>query len=213
MAQFFDPDHSDDGRRHAPAVARNTAPLIETLTPLLPARGMVLEVASGTGEHAAAFARAFPHLTFQPSDRDDEHLGSIRAWVNHANAANLRPPLTLDVTASPWPLDESPAAILAINLMHISPWAVTQALFAEAGRLLSEGAALISYGPYKIDGKHTSDSNEKFDESLKSRDSSWGIRDLDTLREEAAKHGLRLAGRHAMPANNFTLDFRKGAAA
>jgi uncharacterized protein DUF938 len=171
----------------------------------------VLEIASGTGEHAAAFARALPALEFQPSDVEPESLASIEAWRQHAGAPNLRAPLRLDVHELPWALPGITAvdAVLCINMIHIAPWSACLALFDGAAALLAPDAALVLYGPYREHGVHTAPSNESFDASLRERDSRWGVRDQGEVAAEAAARGFALEEVVAMPANNRTLVFRR----
>jgi hypothetical protein len=155
------------------------------------------------------FARALPNLVWQPSDHDAEHVATLQERVRRANLANLLQPLRFDVTETTWPISEV-AAIYNANMIHIAPWQVTVGLFSGSARLLQPGAALITYGPYSVDGQHISDSNRTFDESLKSRDASWGVRDTREVNAVAAEHGFALEERVLMPANNFTLIWRKG---
>jgi SAM-dependent methyltransferase len=192
-------------KQHAPATQRNREPIREVLARVLPATGTVVEIASGSGEHAVAFATAFPALTWQPTDADPTALASISAWRAEAALPNLVAPLQLDVIA-PWPLDHADA-ILCINMVHISPWESALALFANAGRILAPGALLYLYGPYRFDGVFTAPSNEDFDRSLRSRDPRWGVRDLRDL-TTAAEH-FTLRELVAMPANNHSLIFRR----
>jgi SAM-dependent methyltransferase len=197
-----------DARRFAPATARNREPILAVLRRVLPASGTVLEIASGTGEHAAHFAPYFPALTWQPSDADADNLASIAAWAAASGAANIRPPILLDVTAPDWGV-EGVAAILAVNMIHIAPWAAAEALMAGAGRRLRPGAPLYLYGPYKRGGRHTAPSNAAFDADLRRRDPAWGVRDLDDVIRLAAKNGLDLAEIVEMPANNLSVIFRR----
>jgi SAM-dependent methyltransferase len=194
-------------KNHAPASARNREPIREVLARELPPRGTVLEIASGSGEHAIHFARAFPALTWQPSDASERALASIAAWRAEAALPNLQPPLSLDVTASTWPVAHADA-IICINLLHISPWDAALGLFAGAARLLSPGALLYLYGPFRFGGAFTSPSNADFDHSLRDRDPHWGVRDVDDLVAVARSHGLTLRDTVAMPANNHSLLFR-----
>ena len=193
--------------RHAPATARNREAILAVLRRVLPARGTVLEVASGTGEHAACFAAALPMLTWQPSDPDPHALASIAAHAEAAGLPNLRPPLALDVTA-PWPL-EAADAVVCINMVHISPWAATEALMAGAGRLLRPGAPLYLYGPYRREGIATAPSNEAFEQWLKAQDPGFGLRDLEAVGAAAAARGLALDELIEMPANNLSVIFRQ----
>jgi len=194
--------------RHAPATLRNRQPIREVLTRVLPERGVALEVASGTGEHAAFFAASFPTLVWQPSDADPGGLSSIAAHREATHLANLRAPLRLDVHAESWPLDAADA-ILCINMVHISPWSATVALLAGAARLLPAGAPLYLYGPYRVGGQHTAPSNAAFDSDLRARDPAWGVRDVETVVAEAERQGLELVETVAMPANNLSLWLRR----
>ncbi len=199
-------------KRHAPAAARNRAPLEAVLREELPDHGLMLEIASGTGEHAAHFARGFPHLEWQPSDREPEALASIAAWREEALAegagGNLRPPLALDVREMPWPLAEA-AGILCINMVHISPPEASEALMAGAGRLLQADAPLILYGPYLEDKIAAAPTNLTFDRSLKARDPRYGLRATHWMDELALANGLARVRRVAMPANNLVLVYRR----
>jgi hypothetical protein len=197
-----------DERRSAPHVARNAAPITEALRTVLPERGLVLEVASGSGEHVLHFAREFPHLMFQPSDPEPAALRSIEAWRRETGPPNLLPPIALDARAAGWPAAAADA-ILCINMVHISPWAATEGLMCGAGRLLAPRAPLYLYGPYRQAGVETAPSNEAFDESLRARDPDWGLRDLQDVVAEAEANGLRLDRIVAMPANNLSVVLRK----
>ena len=197
-----------EARRSAPHVARNAEPIAAVLREILPERGLVLEIASGTGEHVLHFARSFPTLEWQPSDPDPVALRSIEAWRAGAALPNLRPPLQLDAAAAHWPVDRADA-VVCINMVHISPWAATVGLMRGAGRLLASGAPLVLYGAYRRAGVPTALSNEAFDRSLKARNPEWGLRDLETVVGEAEGEGLRLEAVHEMPANNLTVVFRK----
>lgn len=192
--------------RHAPATARNRDPILAVLRDVLPERGLVLEVASGTGEHAAAFAAALPALDWQPSDPDAEARASIDAWC--ADTPNVRPALALDAAAADWPIDRT-AAILCINMVHISPWAATEGLMAGAERLLGSSAPLYLYGPYRRAGVPMAPSNEAFDADLKARNPAWGLRDLAEVTALAAAHRLLLDRIVEMPANNLSVVFRR----
>ena len=197
-----------DPRRHAPATARNRDPILDVLRGVLPTRGIVLEIASGSGEHAVHFARALPGLDFQPSDPDPDALASITAWSAESGLPNLRPPLLLDAAATSWPA-EAADAILCINLIHISPWRATEGLMAGAARLLAPGAPLILYGPYRRDGVPTAPSNEAFDESLRARDPAWGLRQLEDVAVLAESAGFGPPAIFEMPANNLSVVFRR----
>ncbi|WP_166036787.1 DUF938 domain-containing protein [Sphingosinicella sp. YJ22] len=195
-------------RRVAPHVARNAVPITEVLRGVLPPAGLVLEVASGTGEHALHFARAFPALTFQPTDPDPLALSSIAAWRSEA-PDNLLPPLMLDAAGEDWPLDRADA-LLCINMVHISPWAATLGLLQGASRVLSAGAPLVLYGAYRRTGVPTAPSNEAFDESLRARNPEWGLRLLEDVVAEAGAVGFSLESVVDMPANNVTVILRRG---
>ena len=196
-------------KRHAPATSRNRSPIAAVLERVLPPSGLVLEVASGSGEHAVAFAREFPHLDWQPSDGDPEALSSAEAWAADADLPNLRDPILLDAASATWPIDHADA-ILCVNMVHISPWAATVGLMRGAGRLLAVGAPLTLYGPYRQAGVETAQSNQAFDRSLKARDPDWGLRSVEQVGDEAAANGLMLREIVAMPANNLMLLFRRG---
>lgn len=194
--------------RHTSAPAdRNKGPILEVLRRVFPSEGLVLEVAAGTGQHAVYFAEHLPGLTWQPTDPDRRSRFSITAWIDHAGVGNVRPPLHLD-TREPWPV-ASADALLAVNMVHISPWSATLALLDGAARVLPPGGPLVLYGPYKLDGAHTSEGNAAFDAALRAQDPAWGIRDLADLEAAAAAAGLTFAERVAMPANNQCLVFRR----
>ena len=193
-------------KKQAPAALRNREPIREVLARHLPGTGTVLMIAEGSGEHAVHFARAFPALTWIPSDVDPDALASIAAWREDSALANLAPAVQLDVTAPRWPVDRADA-ITCINMVHISPWEATLGLFAGAARTLAPGALLYLYGPYRFGGAFTAPSNEAFDQSLRARDPRWGVRDLRDL--EAAATGFSLGEVIAMPANNHSLVFRR----
>ena len=197
-----------DHRRSAPHVARNAGPIADVLREVLPARGLVLEVASGTGEHVLHFAREFPKLLWQPSDPEPAALRSIEAWRAESGLFNLLPAIPLDARAAAWPVAEADA-ILCINMVHISPRAATTGLLRGAGRLLGKGAPLCLYGPWRRAGVETAPSNEAFDESLKARDPEWGLRDLEEVVAEAGTQGLALERVVEMPANNISVVLRK----
>ncbi|RDB42986.1 DUF938 domain-containing protein [Halomonas sp. DQ26W] len=191
---------------HSPSTARNRQPILAVLQDVLPVKANILEVASGSGEHGVYCATAMPGWEWQPSEPNPHARRSIEAWREHAGLPNLRSPLALDVTTlcPAGPFD----AILAINLIHISPWEVTEALTACAGRRLSEGGVLYLYGPYRRKGRHTAPSNEAFDADLKSRDPSWGVRELEAVVAQAEQHGLVLERVVDMPANNLSVVLR-----
>ncbi len=195
-----------------PATARNREPLFAILSAALPARGLVLEIASGSGEHCAHFAPRLPQLTFQPSDPEAAHRGSIDAWANDDVAAGgtILPALDLDVCA-PWPITtaDAVAAVVAINLIHIAPPEATTALLTGAAAVLPAGGPLVLYGPFRRAGHVTAPSNEAFDADLQRRDPRWGLRHLEAVVDEAASVGLSLDAVYEMPANNLTVIFRR----
>ena len=194
-------------RRAAPAVKRNREPIAAVLDDELPVAGLVLEIASGTGEHGLYFARRWPAMLWQPSDPDPMARASIEAWRSDG-PENLLPPLALDAARPDWPLDRSDA-IVCINMTHISPPAATRGLFGGAGRLLGAGAPLVIYGPFLEDGVATAPSNLAFDQSLRAQDSLWGLRRVAWIDELAEEQGLARTRRVAMPANNLTLVYRR----
>lgn len=193
-------------KRHAPATARNRDVLAETLAYLLPAEGLVLEVASGTGEHVVHFAKLFPALIWQPSDPDPIALASINAWRAESDVPNVRPAMLLDASGD-WPISRADA-VICINMTHISPWAATVGLLHRAARLLPPSAVLFIYGPFNQRGVPLADSNAAFDMSLRQQNPEWGLRYVEDIAEEADKIGLRLHQVIAMPANNLSLIFR-----
>ena len=194
----------------SPAVARNAAAIVEILKRVVPPSGLVLEIASGSGEHAVHFARAMPTLDWQPSDPDQMARGSIVAHTRASGLSNLRSPLALDAARQPWPVVKA-QAIVAINMIHIAAWDATTGLMAGADATLPAGGILYLYGPFREDGAHTAPSNAAFDDDLRTRNASWGVRDIEAVAAAADTHGLHLAERVAMPANNVSLIFRKGA--
>lgn len=194
-----------DPRRHAPATERNRAAILAILRGSLPARGLVLELASGSGEHIVHFAESFPALDWQPSDPDAAARASIAAWAD--GIANIRPPIALDAAATIWPIAAADA-ILCINMIHISPWAATEGLMAGAGRLLAPGGLLYLYGPYRQSGGMSA-SNAAFDADLRARNPEWGIRDLEAVVALGAPAGLGLERVVEMPANNLSLLLRR----
>ena len=195
-------------KRHAPAAGRNREPIAAVLTEELPPSGLVLEVASGTGEHAVHFARTFPHLRWQPSDPDPAARDSIETWREDVGLANVLPPLDLNAADTAWPLAQA-AAVLCINMAHISPISATEGLVAGAARLLGRDAPLILYGPWLEADVETAPSNLAFDADLKSRCPEWGLRQVEWLDRIAAGAGFRRTRRVAMPANNLILVYRK----
>lgn len=197
-----------DGRHEAPAAARNRDPILALLRRVLPARGRVLEIASGTGQHAVYFAAALPGLRWQPSDPQPAMRASIAAWVAHEGVGNVDPPLALDVTATPWPV-EAADAVVAINMVHVAPWHAAIALCEGAAGILPAGGPLVLYGPYRRDGVPAAPSNERFDESLRSHDPAWGLRRVEDMARVGADAGLELEEIVEMPANNLTLVLRR----
>lgn len=193
-------------KQSAPAALRNREPIRAVLAQHLPASGVVLEIASGTGEHAVYMASHLPAIEWQPTDPDPVALASIVAWRDDAALPNLRAPLALDVTAPVWPLAAADA-IVCCNMVHIAPWEATLGLFAGAARVLPVGAPLVTYGPYRFDGDFTAPSNADFDRSLRARDPRWGVRDIADLRAAATAFSLEHV--IAMPANNHTLVWRR----
>lgn len=200
--------HQHDPRQLAPATQRNREPILAVLREVLPQQGLVLEVASGSGEHAVHFAAAFPDLTFQPSDPDAAALASIDAWAGESALSNLRPAIRLDATAPRWPV-EAADAILCINMVHISPWAATEGLVRQAVQLLPTGGPLYLYGPYRQSDVPLAASNAVFDDSLRRRNPKWGLRELDAVAELARAAGFGEPAVTAMPANNLSVVFRK----
>jgi hypothetical protein len=197
-----------DVRLYAPAAARNRQPILDVLKQHLLPRGLVLEVASGTGEHVVHFAQACPDLTFQPSDLDPQHRASIDAWSSALALSNVRPAMALDVTAEAWGV-EAADALLCINMIHIAPWAAAEALMRGAGCVLPPRGPLYLYGPYKRGGQHTAASNAAFDAGLRAQNPAWGVRDLEAVAALAAAQGFGEPHIVEMPANNLSLVFRK----
>ncbi|MBV1900567.1 MAG: DUF938 domain-containing protein [Kordiimonadaceae bacterium] len=225
MARFFNPQGTDgekDPRLHAPATARNRDAILGVLKPALPPNGLIFEVASGSGEHAAYMAQQLPNHQWQPSDIEEHHLKSIEAWRLDANASNILPAQHFNVmtdtfagasfTDARFTDDcgpESLAAVAAINLIHIAPWEVAETLIKKAVAALSAEGILFLYGPYKKEGSYTSISNEQFDMSLRSRNNGWGLRDMEAVIEVAELAGFKTPSITPMPANNFSLIFAK----
>jgi len=216
MSQFFDPQEPNnspsDKRLYAPATARNRDVLLEVFLAHLPKTGTLVEVASGTGEHAAHIAAHMAPLHWQPSDIEPEKLESINAWAQTSDADNILPARRLNVIEDTFHDLVLPApltAVSAINLIHIAPWSVAEALVQKAATTLAEDGTLLLYGPYKRGGDHTSPSNESFDQSLKSRDAEWGVRDLEAVSSLATGHGFSAPTVIEMPANNLSLIFKK----
>lgn len=211
-------DNFHDPRQFAPATQRNRQPILNVLQQVLPSRGTVLEIASGTGEHAAFLAPRLQPRWWLPTDPNPLALESIAAWQQHADCQTLLEPRQLDAREATWPVEVDPpsqlteapwTAIVCINMIHIAPWAACLGLLAGAQRLLSPGGVLYLYGPYKENGRHTASSNEAFDVTLRDRDASWGVRDLEAVVEAAQQHGLTLQTVVEMPANNRSVVLRR----
>jgi len=203
---------SQDARQHAPAAARNRAPIWAVLQRHLPNKGLVLEVASGSGEHAVHFAAAAgPEIVFQPSDPDPQARASIDAWAAASGLPNVRPALALDATCEAWPIAHADV-VLCCNMIHIAPWEAAIGLVQGAARVLSAGGLLFLYGPYRREGRHTAPSNAAFDRDfLKARNPAWGVRDLEAVAELAAQAGFGAPVIEEMPANNLSVVFRRQA--
>ncbi|MEI7874532.1 MAG: DUF938 domain-containing protein [Alphaproteobacteria bacterium] len=195
-------------KRHAPATARNRQPILDVLQSRLPAEGVVLEVASGSGEHIVYFAAALPGLVFQPSDPSAEARASIDDWVQTEGLGNVRGALALDAAGDAWPIERADA-VLCCNMIHIAPWEAAVGLISGAARLLAEGGMLYLYGPYRRDSRHTAPSNEAFDRDLRQRNPAWGVRDLETVAALAAAQGFTSPEIIDMPANNLSLLFKR----
>jgi SAM-dependent methyltransferase len=201
-------DSNADGRLFSEAAQRNRGPILAVLQRILPGTGVVLEIASGSGQHIAHFAAALPALQWQPSDPDPRSRVSISAWIRGESLANVHETVALDVCRMPWPALHADA-IICINMIHIAPWAATEALFAGAQQLLAPGAVLFLYGPYRRFDRHTAPSNAAFDAQLRATNPAWGVRDLEKVVELAERTNFELAELVAMPANNFSVVFRK----
>jgi SAM-dependent methyltransferase len=199
------PDPSD-ARRFSPSTARNRDPILDVLKQALPASGLVLEIASGTGEHAVHFAAHLPALAWQPTDADPVARESIAAWRAASSLPNVRPPLALDVLAERWPVARADA-VVCINMIHIAPWAAAEALIRGTARILPSGGVFFLYGPFRREGRHTAPSNEAFDYDLRRRNPEWGIRDLEDVAKLATANGLAMTRVVAMPANNLSVVF------
>ncbi|HMI89688.1 MAG TPA: DUF938 domain-containing protein [Polyangiaceae bacterium] len=195
-------------KRVAPAADRNKEPILEILRDVLPARGMVLEVASGSGQHTVFFAHALPELVWQPSDADEGALDSIRAYCVEASLGNVRSPVWLDASASAWPIERADA-VVNINMIHIAPWAACLGLLQGSARILAPGAPLVLYGPFVIDGDFLGPSNVEFDRRLRSENADWGVRELRDVESAAKECGFRLERVEARPANNQVVLLRR----
>lgn len=205
---------ADGGKRtqgqpfSAPA-ERNKEPIADVLRRVLPSQGLVLEIASGTGQHVVHFAKAFPGLAWQPSDADAELREAAASRIRDEQLANVRPPIALDVRKHPWPV-QAADAIVCINMIHIAPWAATLGLFEGAKAVLRQQHVMFMYGPYRRHGRHTAESNARFDADLRARDAAWGVRDLEAVSEVAGRAGFALTEIVEMPANNLSLVFARG---
>ncbi|MBN9459383.1 MAG: DUF938 domain-containing protein [Bosea sp.] len=197
-----------DARLRAPSAERNRDAILAVLREILPAEGLVLEIASGSGEHALHFARALPALTFQPSDPSPEARASIAAWIEDCGLANILPPIAIDAGGEAWPA-LAPAAILCINMIHIAPWTAAEGLFRHAAGLLAGGGMLYLYGPFRRSDRPLEPGNAAFDESLRSRDPAWGLRDLEAVTALATAAGFARPEIVEMPANNLSLVYRR----
>ncbi|MDP1961063.1 MAG: DUF938 domain-containing protein [Reyranella sp.] len=195
-------------KRHAPATARNRQPILDVLRPRLPAQGLVLEIASGSGEHIVHFAEALPGLVFQPSDPSADARASIDDWVLTQGLGNVRAALALDAAGDVWPIERADA-VLCCNMIHIAPWEAAVGLIAGAAHVLPPGGTLYLYGPYRRDGRHTAPSNEAFDRDLRQRDPTWGVRDLEAVASLAEDRGFGPPEVIDMPANNLSLIFKR----
>jgi hypothetical protein len=209
------PNDRPDDRQYAPATDRNRDPILTVLHQILPTQGTILEIASGTGQHAIHFAPALAPRTWQPSEPTPQGRASIRAWAAAEPIENLLDPIDLDVCAPRWPVEGEPidpaiTAIVTINLIHIAPWAACLGLLAGANRILPIGGVLYLYGPYKQQNVPLAPGNEMFDGSLRSQNPAWGLRDLETVAEAAAIENLILKTVIEMPANNLSVVFEKG---
>jgi SAM-dependent methyltransferase len=205
--RFYEAPAAPGARRSAPAVARNREPIAEVLQDWLPKHGVVLDVASGTGEHAIYFAERFPRLEWQPTDVHPDALGSIRAWTEHSGLTNVRLPLRLNASSPDWPIERADA-VVNINMAHISPWEASLGLIDGAARLLPEGGRLILYGPWLKNDLETAPSNVAFDADLKRRDPRWGLRRVEDFASAAERKGFEFSEWRRMPANNVMLLFR-----
>ena len=198
----------NDPRQYAPATLRNRDFIVGVLRDVLPTKGVILEIASGSGEHVVHFARNFPSLVFQPSDREPDALQSVAAWVKAMGVSNVRAPIILDVSQSPWPI-ASADGIICINMVHISPWEATLGLVRGAAAIFPPTAPLYLYGPYKREGFATAPSNQAFDRSLRDRNPTWGLRDLEGVAAVAQSAGFSVPTITEMPANNLSVVFRR----
>ena len=202
----------EDGRLHAPAALRNRDSILAILREHLPRSGLILEVASGSGEHSIHFGQGLPDHVIQPSDLDQKARASINAWIRASGVANVRPAIALDASSEVWSRSwnaNEVAAMICINMIHISPWAAAVGLVNGAARVLATGAPLFLYGPYKREGVHTSESNARFDADLRQQNPDWGVRDLEAMIELGEEAGFSTPLITQMPANNLTLVFKR----
>ncbi len=206
--RFYEAPVAANAKRSAPAALRNREPIARVLREWLPPSGLVLEIASGSGEHCVYFAQAFPQLEWQPSDANDDALASIRAWIRDSALKNVRTPLELDAAEPEWPISRADA-ILCINMVHISPWPSSLGLLDAAAKLLPDSGPLILYGPWLVNGVETAPSNLEFDRSLKQRDPRWGLRKVEDFAAAAPEQCLQLVDSRGMPANNRMLLLRR----
>jgi hypothetical protein len=197
-----------DHRQYAPATVRNRDFILDVLRDVLPMTGVILEIASGSGEHVVHFARNLPSLVFQPSDPEPDALLSVAAWMKAAEVTNVRAPIVLDASRSPWPI-ASADGIICINMVHISPWDASVGLIRGTAAILSLGSPLYLYGPYKRKGFATAPSNEAFDRNLRDRNPIWGLRDLEAVAAIAQSAGFSIPDITEMPANNLSIVFRR----
>ena len=198
----------NDARQYAPATLRNRDFILGVLRDVLPTKGVILEIASGSGEHVVHFARNFPNLVFQPSDREPDALQSVAAWVKATHVTNVRAPMVLDASQSPWPI-ASADGIICINMVHISPWDATLGLIKGAAAILPPTAPFYLYGPYKREGFATTPSNQAFDRSLRDNNPTWGLRDLEAVAALAQSVGFSVPTITEMPANNLSVLFHR----
>lgn len=194
--------------RHFPATTRNRVAIADVLTRILPTSGTVLEIGSGSGEHALYFSGRFPDLIWQPSDPDPLNIQSIQAWAKSAQRPNLRAPLSINASDVLMPI-KAVSAVICINVIHISPWDATEGLMRNAANILPPGGPLYLYGPYRINGSHTAESNATFDQSLRQQNCKWGVRDLEAVVSEAETNEMAFVERVVMPANNQSVIFKR----
>ncbi len=202
----------NDGRWIAPSAERNKDPILAVLLRVLPASGLVLEIGSGTGQHVTHFANAMPNLVWQPSDADTTFRNSVVRWIETQHLSNVRAPLRLDVHDRPWPI-AAMDALICINVLHVSPWSATVALFDGGHEVVRAGGVIFLYGPFRRGGHHTAPSNAQFDASLRAHDPRWGVRDLDEVTAAAQRAGVALCEIVEMPANNLSVVLRNERAA